>query len=111
MGNAEGQAFALLITPEDSEDILGGLWALSLWGSFYVGLTFVPKDFRGTGVGSDLMQKAESEAVARGCQNMWVDTYDFQARVFYERHGFAIFGQIDGPAPMFPRYFMKKEWG
>ena len=109
VGNAEGQGFALLITPQSSDDIAGGLWGLSLWGAFYIGLTFVPEELRGTGVGSDLMQRAVREAISRDCQTMWVDTYEFQAREFYERHGFKTFGQIDGPAPMFPRYFMKKE--
>ncbi|TDI58861.1 MAG: GNAT family N-acetyltransferase [Alphaproteobacteria bacterium] len=108
VGNAEGVGFALLITPQGSDDISGGLWGLSLWGSFYIGLTFVPEALRGTGVGSGLMQRAETEAISRDCQTMWVDTYEFQAREFYERHGFKVFGQIDGPAPMFPRYFMKK---
>ena len=49
-----------------------------------------------------------AEAVARGCHGLWLDTYAFQARAFYERLGFAVFGQIDGPAPMFPRFFMSK---
>jgi len=40
---------------------------------------------------------------------MWLDTYAFQARAVYERLGFAVFGQIDGPAPVFPRYFMQKQ--
>jgi GNAT superfamily N-acetyltransferase len=108
VGNAEGRGFALLITPEGADDVSGGLWGLSLWGSFYIGLTFVPEPLRGTGVGSDLMRRAEQEAVARDCQTMWVDTYAFQARAFYEAHGFTVFGQIDGPAPMFPRYFMQR---
>jgi ribosomal protein S18 acetylase RimI-like enzyme len=37
-----------------------------------------------------------------------LDTQAFQARAFYEKHGFTIFGQIDGPAPYYPRYFMKR---
>ncbi len=39
---------------------------------------------------------------------MWLDTYAFQARPFYQRLGFRVFGPIDGPAPVFPRYFMEK---
>lgn len=54
------------------------------------------------------MQRAEEEARVRGCRQMWLDTYAFQARPFYERLGFEVFGQIDGPAPIFPRYFMQK---
>jgi GNAT superfamily N-acetyltransferase len=108
VGDAEGSPFALTITRPGSDEILGGLWALSLWGSFYIGLVVTPQDARGQGVGRDLMARAEAEGRLRGCRMMWLDTYAFQARAFYERLGFEVFGQIDGPAPMFPRYFMQK---
>ena len=39
---------------------------------------------------------------------MWTDTYAFQAKSFYEKLGFTIFGQLDGPAPIFPHFFLKK---
>jgi GNAT superfamily N-acetyltransferase len=108
VGDAEGLPFALTITRPGSEEILGGLWALSLWGSFYIGLVVAPEDARGQGLGRELMGRAEVEARSRGCRSMWLDTYAFQARPFYAQLGFEVFGQIDGPAPMFPRYFMQK---
>ncbi|WP_310541789.1 GNAT family N-acetyltransferase [Phenylobacterium sp.] len=109
VGGAQGVPFALTITEPDSEELRGGLWALSLWGSFYIGLVVSPEGARGEGLGTELMVQAEAEAVARNCHNMWLDTYAFQARAFYERLGFTVFGQIDGPAPMFPRWFMRKD--
>lgn len=111
VGDAQGEPFALIITEAGSPEVLGGLWALSLWGSFYIGLVVVPETARGRGMGSELMARAEAEAITRGCHGMWLDTYAFQARAFYERLGFAVFGQIDGPAPMFPRLFMSKSLG
>jgi GNAT superfamily N-acetyltransferase len=108
VGDAVGQPFALVITRPGSSEIQGGLWALSLWGSFYIALVVTPPDARGQGLGTALMRQAEAEALARGCRQMWLDTYAFQARAFYERLGFVVFGQIDGPAPIFPRYFMQK---
>ncbi|WP_332765478.1 GNAT family N-acetyltransferase [Phenylobacterium sp.] len=108
VGDAQGVPFALTITQPDSGEVLGGLWGLSLWGSFYVGLLVVPESTRGRGLGSELMARAEAEATGRGCRQMWLDTYAFQARPFYERLGFSVFGQIDGAAPIFPRVFMQK---
>lgn len=108
VGGAEGDPFALVITRERDRAVAGGLWALALWGSFYIGLVVVPSDARRQGWGRHLMQRAEEEARIRGCRQMWLDTYAFQARPFYERLGFEVFGQIDGPAPVFPRYFMQK---
>ncbi len=108
VGDAQGEAFALTLTEPGSPEVLGGLWALSLWGSFYIGLVVVPEAARGQGLGSELMARAQAAARARGCHGMWLDTYAFQARAFYERLGFAVFGQVEGPAPMFPRFFMSK---
>lgn len=108
VGEAQGIAFALTVRAPDSPEVLGGLWALSLWGSFYIGLLVAPEGGRGQGLGSDLLARAEREARDRDCRQMWLDTYAFQARTFYERHGFTVFGQIDGPTPMFPRWFMQK---
>lgn len=108
VGDAEARPYALTLGPPGGDQIAGGLWAMSLWGSFYIALLVVPKDARGQGLGSQLMSMAEVEARDRGCRQMWLDTYAFQARPFYERQGFSVFGQIEGPQPMFPRVFMQK---
>jgi GNAT superfamily N-acetyltransferase len=109
VGDAAATPFALEIRASPTEPVSGGLWAMSLWGSFYIALVVAPEGARGRGLGGELMRQAEVEARARGCRQMWLDTYDFQARPFYERLGFEVFGRIDGPAPMFPRWFMQKQ--
>lgn len=106
--DADGASFALTITTGDDPTIRGGLWAHALWGSFYVSMIVVAAEARGQGLGQELMRQAEAEARARGCRQMWLDTFAFQARPFYEALGFSVFGQIDGPAPMFSRWFMQK---
>lgn len=108
VGDTSGRTFALAITPEGSDEIVGGLWAHALWGSFYIALVIVPEAARGRDLGSELLALAEVEALALGCREMWLDTFAFQARPFYERLGFTTFAQLDGPAPMFPRSFMRK---
>ena len=71
-------------------------------------MLIVPDSLRGQGIGTRLMQAAEAEARRRGCHHIWLETYSFQARPFYERLGFEVFGQLDGPAPIYPRFFMRK---
>lgn len=92
----------------DGDTIVGGLIASSRWGGFHIEMLALPDIMRGKGLGSHLLTLAEEEARRRACHHMWLDTQAFQARQFYERHGFAVFGQIDGPAPYYPRYFMQK---
>jgi GNAT superfamily N-acetyltransferase len=81
----------------------------SVWDSFYVDMLVAPEGYRGAGHGGSLMAQVEDEARSRGCRNIWLDTFAFQARPFYEKLGFRVFGQIDGPSPIFPRYFMIKD--
>ena len=111
VGPPDNHEFAIVISHPETRNALGGLWAQSRWGGFYIEMLVVPVGYRAQGIGSRLMKAAEAEARRRGCHHMWLDTYSFQARPFYERHGFEVFGQLDGPAPIYPRYFMRKELG
>jgi GNAT superfamily N-acetyltransferase len=108
VGARPGERFVLTITAPGSDEILGGLTAISSWGSFYIDDVVVPEAARGQGLGAELMRQAEHEARARGCRHMWLSTYEFQARPFYEHLGFVVFGRLDGLAPFFPQHFMKK---
>jgi GNAT superfamily N-acetyltransferase len=108
VGNATARTLAVLLKDPETGELLGGLWARSLWGSLYIDMMFVPEALRRTGIGTSLLRQAEREAMRRECRDMWTDTYAFQARSFYEKFGFAVFGRIDGPAPTFPRFFLKK---
>ncbi|MGC6728099.1 hypothetical protein ACP0GO_26835, partial [Escherichia coli] len=39
---------------------------------------------------------------------MWLDTYSFQARGFYEKLGYTVFGTIDDFPPGHQRFFGRK---
>jgi GNAT superfamily N-acetyltransferase len=74
----------------------------------FIELLFVPESLRRRGVGTELMQRAETEAVARGCHSAWLDTFEFQSRGFYERLGYALFGELRDYPNGSARYFLKK---
>jgi N-acetylglutamate synthase-like GNAT family acetyltransferase len=65
------------------------------WGGICeVKTLWVHPDHRGAGWGSALMAQAIEEARTRGCRLMFLATYDFQARDFYERLGFECIATI-----------------
>lgn len=111
VGNATSRTLAVLLRDAATDEVIGGLWGRSLWGSLYIDIVFVPEPLRRSGIGMSLLRQAEQEAMRRGCRQMWTDTCAFQARPFYEKAGFTVFGQLDGPAPIFPHFFLKKELG
>ena len=106
-GIADHRSLAMLIHAEGGQ-VAGGLWGRTAYGWLFTELLFVPEALRGRGVGKSLLLQAEAEALARGCRGAWLDTFDFQARPFYERLGYRCFGEIGDYPPGFSRYFMKK---
>ncbi len=97
-----------LVLSDDSGQTVGGLWGRTAFGWLFVELLFVPDSLRGQGLGRDLMRRAEAEAIARGCHGAWLDTFEFQARGFYERLGYTCFGELNDYPPGFSRYFLRK---
>lgn len=97
-----------LVLSDDRGQTIGGLWGRTAFGWLFVELLFVPESLRGSGLGRELMRRAEAEAIARGCHAAWLDTFQFQARGFYERLGYTCFGELNDYPPGFARYFLRK---
>ncbi|GGE96410.1 GNAT family N-acetyltransferase [Sphingomonas prati] len=99
---------ALVVTDEQGETI-GGLWGKTGYDWLFVEYLVVPDALRGQGVGTELMQQAEAIARDRGCIGVWLDTFDFQARGFYEKLGYTVFGTIaDHPIGGARHFLMKR---
>jgi len=99
---------AIILSKQDSGEIVGGLWGGTNFAHLHIDLLFVPDNLRGTGLGRKMMLEAEKEAIARGCRGAWLDTFSFQARGFYERLGYTAFGILDDYPPGQQRIFLHK---
>jgi len=105
------RCLAILASHPDTGEILGGLWGETMFSHLHVDVLFVPEALRGMGVGRRMMGQAEDEAIRRGCCGAWLDTFSFQARGFYERLGYTVFGTIEDYPPGHSRLFLKKPLG
>lgn len=106
-----GGAPLCLLLRDDRGAIAGGLWGSTLYGWLEVELLFVPEAARGTGMGAQLLARAEGMALAGGCIGAWLYTFKFQARGFYEKQGYEMFGAIEDNPPGGARYFLRKRFG
>lgn len=96
------------IKDEAGRVIAGILGVLYCWNCLSVEALWTDEDFRGRGLGTALMTRIESEARKSGALLSHLDTFDFQAKDFYERRGYTVFGVLDGCPPGRKRFYMRK---
>ena len=78
------------------------------WNCVNVDSLWVADLCRGTGLGRELLWQVEEEARNKGARLIHLDTFDFQARGFYERNGYEVFGVLEDCPAGHRRYYMKK---
>lgn len=98
----------LIVRRDGEAEVAGGLIGATWFGWLHIQLLHLPQEMRGQGLGSELLRRAEAEARARGCLGILLDTFSFQARPFYERHGFAVFATLEDDPPGHRRHYMSK---
>ncbi len=106
-GHDQWYQVAFFVKTDDGEilgGLLGAIWAKRL----SVGTLAVQEPFRGKGYGTELMKRAEQYAMERGCTDSWLTTFSFQARPFYERLGYRLFGALENYPEGHSLYFMTK---
>lgn len=106
-GNPGIHPVALLLTDAAGAEV-GGLWGRIAYDWLFIELLAVPESHRGEGHGEALMAQAEALARHHGCAGIWLDTYAFQARGFYEKLGFAVFGTLADHPRGQSRFFLQK---
>ncbi|MGC9460940.1 GNAT family N-acetyltransferase [Vibrio genomosp. F10] len=75
--------------------LIAALTADLLWDWLYIDELWVDESCRGTGLGKQLMNKAEEFAKAQDLSGLWLWTQSWQAPVFYERLGFEEFTRFE----------------
>lgn len=104
---AESEPLNLYVEDEHGE-IMAGLVAETFGNWLEIEYLFVKEDLRGQGIGSQLLQRAESEAKKRNCRFAFVNTYQFQAPAFYQKHGYKeVFTLKDYPYTGQRHYYQK----
>ena len=98
-----------LLVRDRAGAVVGGLLGSIYWGWLAVDILWLADEVRHQGWGSRLLHTAEQIAIERGCHSAHLDTLSFQAPLFYEQHGYTVFGVLDDMPRGHRRYFLKKD--
>ncbi len=93
---------------EDDKIIAGIIAKMYCWNIVYVDTLWVDPDYRGRRIGEKLLTMLENEAKLKGAKLVHLDTFDFQAKDFYLKQGYEIFGKLEDCPENHCRYYMKK---
>tara|TARA_R110002012_G_scaffold115728_6_gene262717 strand:- start:314 stop:730 length:417 start_codon:yes stop_codon:yes gene_type:complete len=92
---------------DQSGAIRGGAGVRFNLGVVEVSTLWLDEDLRGSGWGRAIVEAIAEEGGRLGAEKIALDTYDFQARSFYEALGFRIFGTLDYPTGN-SRYYLSR---
>jgi len=107
LGPADDQPVRLVARDADG-NVVGGLLGHTRWRWLYIAKLWIDATARGHGIGTKLIAAAEELARSRGCTDVSLDTFDFQARPFYEKLGYELFGTLEGYPPDSRQYYLRK---
>jgi ribosomal protein S18 acetylase RimI-like enzyme len=91
-------------------NVIGGINCILFycWNTMYIDMLWVSENHRKNGHGSKLLNEVERIAREQKCTLINLETMDFQAKDFYKKNGYEVFGELDNVPDGHKRYYMRK---
>lgn len=89
-------------------EVVGGLRGFVFLHWLTIDILFVDESTRGRGLGRRLLAAAEEQGRTLGAAHVKLETFEWQARAFYLKQGYAEFARIDDFVPGFYLAYMRK---
>ncbi|MDM4768477.1 GNAT family N-acetyltransferase [Pelomonas sp. SE-A7] len=102
------QAFSLGLY--EGEDLIAGLTGHTEFHRLFIDQVWVEDDWRGGGLGTGLLRRAEAEALRLGCVDALVETLSDRTAEWFESLGFTCVAHVHDYLPGFTRHILIKVW-
>ena len=97
------------IVDEQGSIIAGCIAKMYCWKVIYIDILWVEEKYRKCGLGTRLLNEIEAVAMEEKCSLIHLDTFDFQAKDFYIKNGYEIFGVLEDCPKEHCRFYLKKK--
>ena len=92
----------------DEGMVSGGITASIVWDWLQIDILWISDELRGLGHGHKLLEKIEDLGRTHGCKYSKLDTFEFEAREFYENHGYVVQSQTENFPQGHTQYHLTK---
>lgn len=96
------------LTDSNGDTVGGCISRMYCWNVLYIDILWLDESIRGKGYGTRLLKHIENIAAAKGCYLIHLDTFDFQAKDFYIKNGYELFGTLEDCPRDHCRYYLQK---
>jgi GNAT superfamily N-acetyltransferase len=109
-GITGGEWLAFFVRDEENR-IVAGICGATWGGCLEIRQLWVEEARRRQGLGARLLEAAEHEARRRGCWQIVLMTFTFQAPAFYAKRGFEVVAVVDDHPPGHQNLLLRKRLG
>lgn len=93
----------------DDDKLIGGAIGFIKYDWYFLDMLYIDEEYRKGNIGTSLINELENFARKEKLTGIRTDTWDFQAKEFYEKMGFKLFGELkDCPLGTINYFFEKK---
>ncbi len=95
---------------KENNQVVGGALIWEHSDALYIDVLWINENYRKIGIGTKIVSMINMIALDKGISKIFVDTYEFQAQEFYQKHGFNNIGTIPGYLLGYDRSFLRKDF-
>lgn len=92
----------------DNGKLIGGAIGYIEYNWYFLDLLYIDEEYRGQSIGTKLIKEIERFSKNEDLTGVRMETWNFQAKGFYEKNGYNVFAQIEDCPPGTVDYFLKK---
>lgn len=94
----------------ENNELIGGAVGTIRFGWYFLEELWVDEKYRGKNIGSTLIEKVEECAKSNRALGVRMETWNFQARGFYEKKGYKVYATFEDCPPGTIDYLLKKKF-
>lgn len=94
----------------DSNQIIGGAIGFIKYNWYFLDLLYIDKEYRGKNIGTRLINEIEKLAKKKELIGVRMETWDFQAKEFYEKMGYEVYATFEDCPPGTIDNFLRKKF-